>query len=336
MKKIQNRIRCIYGVKTLLAFLLGVMLYQTAVSERVWFLYFALIIVEMIQFFRVSIPMIKIENTIHDLSRDFDENTENTELELDKKLENVFQWLKEASNREYKMQILRKEAELNELQSQINPHFLYNTLESIRGEALLEDMTEIADMTEALGFFFRYSISRKKSVVTLEEELKNIQYYFLIQKFRFGDHIDMKIEVEDDSVKNYLLPKLTLQPIVENAIYHGLETQVEEGHVEISVGKTDQRLVLVISDDGRGIGEDELEKLNKRLHGNIDLTMQREENLKHGIALDNVNQRIKIRFGNEYGLHVYSTLGMGTDVVVNLPLMEYIEEENVGGMEVNE
>lgn len=322
MKKIEWRIKFLQGLKLLFSIILAMLLYKSDASLPVWVIYISIFLLEFFSFLWISRPIIKTEHILTRLGEGVDQIHNSEDLELDKKVEKVFQWLQETSSREYKMQVLRKEAELNELQSQINPHFLYNTLESIRGEALMEDMDEIADMTEALGYFFRYSISRKKTIVTLEEELKNIQYYFFIQKFRFGEHIDMSVEIEDETLKQLLMPKLTIQPIVENAIFHGLETQMEKGHVSISAGKTDQRLVLVISDDGKGISERELEQLNERLGNGIDLSEAKEEGGKNGIALDNVNQRIKIRFGNEYGLHVYSTLGIGTDVVVNLPVTE--------------
>ena len=120
--------------------------------------------------------------------------------------------------------MLVKQAELNALQNQINPHFLYNTLECIRGKAMVQGAEQIANMTEALSAFFRYSISIQENLVTLEQELQNTKNYFLIQKYRFGNRFHLRIFlVEESEAGEYLMPKMTLQPIVENAIFHGLE-----------------------------------------------------------------------------------------------------------------
>ena len=121
-------------------------------------------------------------------------------------------------------QILDKQTELTALQSQINPHFLYNTLESIRGQALLDDNMEIAKMVEALAAFFRYSISRHQSnLVTLRDELANIQNYMLIQRYRFNNRFSLEviIDEEDEAAYDYLIPRLIIQPVIENAIFHG-------------------------------------------------------------------------------------------------------------------
>lgn len=126
-------------------------------------------------------------------------------------------------------QILNKQTELTALQSQINPHFLYNTLETIRGQALIDDNEEIAKMVEALSAFFRYSISRKGNLVTLRDELANIENYMLIQRYRFNNRFSMEvlIDEEDEEAFDFLIPRLIIQPVVENAIFHGLEEKLE-------------------------------------------------------------------------------------------------------------
>lgn len=325
MKTLKWRIQVIGALKLLLLILFLACLYFDNLLDVVGIFIFFGIIIEVLAFICVDTPIIKAERILDELSRGVNDTNDNS-LELDKKIEKAFLWLRDTSSREYRMQMLRKEAELNELQNQINPHFLYNTLESIRGEALLEGADEIADMTEALGSFFRYSISRKRSIVTLEEEIKNVQNYFLIQKFRFGDRINMSVDIEDEAINKLLIPKLTVQPVVENAIFHGLETWIETGQINISIGKTDQRLVIVVSDDGKGMKEDVVLKLNERLDKGIDWERDESENSKRGIALDNVNQRIKLKFGEKYGLHIYSTLNLGTDVVITLPALEELKD----------
>lgn len=236
-----------------------------------------------------------------------------------KKLEDDYrekQRVQQKLREEYSVKVQNKQAKIAALQSQINPHFLYNTLECIRSEALLYECDSIARMAKALAAFFRYSISNKENIVTIRDELRNIENYFLIQSYRFENKFALEINVEDDreEVGNYLIPKLSLQPIVENAIFHGLETKAENGKVTIRIYTTDQELVVVISDNGTGIDWDTLVSMRQALE-------QTEEYRESGdgIALSNVNQRIQLAFGNRYGLRLYSTTGIGTDVEIWLP-----------------
>lgn len=223
--------------------------------------------------------------------------------------------------------IAKKQAEYLALQNQINPHFLYNTLEGIRSEALIAGLDSVAEMTEALATFFRYTISQVENLVTLEDELANIENYYYIQQFRFGDKLTLSIEYEyDDDLSEldmlqYRLPKLTLQPIVENSIYHGIERKIGQGHLVIRIGVSDERLRIRISDDGLGMSEEKLQKLNEKLRALSLEAVEGEAERKGGIAVVNVNNRIKLLFGEEYGIYVYSQEGTGTDVLINLPLV---------------
>ena len=220
-------------------------------------------------------------------------------------------------------EIFDKQTELTALQSQINPHFLYNTLESIRGQALLDDNLEIARMVEALAAFFRYSISRKGNLVTLRDELANIDNYMMIQRYRFNNRFSMEIIIdeEDEAAYDFLIPRLIIQPVVENAIFHGLEEKLEEGKVTIEVIVTEQNLIITISDNGTGIESKKLAILNARIHDrNIQLEDGRNSNQRNtGIALPNIHKRIQLLFGEEYGVNIYSTVGQGTDVEITIP-----------------
>ncbi len=152
------------------------------------------------------------------------------------------------------------------MQSQINPHFLYNTLECIRSEALLYECDSIARMAKALAAFFRYSISNKENIVTIRDELRNIENYFLIQSYRFENKFALEINVEDDREEVGISDSQAFsQPIVENAIFHGLETKAENGKVTIRIYTTDQELVVVISDNGTGIDWDTLVSMRQAL-----------------------------------------------------------------------
>ena len=216
-----------------------------------------------------------------------------------------------------------KQAELTASQSQINPHFLYNTLDSIRGQALMDDHEEIAKMVEALGAFFRYSISRKGTLVTLRDEIANINNYMLIQRYRFNNRFSLEIIIdeEDEVAYDFKIPRLIIQPVVENAIFHGLEEKLEGGKVVIEVIVTDRHLILTISDNGKGISKEELERINARIHS-ADKRLEDGEEVRQrntGIALPNIHKRIQLLFGEEYGVNVYSTLGQGTDVEITVP-----------------
>ena len=226
-------------------------------------------------------------------------------------------------------EIYARQVELAALQSQINPHFLYNTLDAIRGQAIQENNREVAMMIQTLSAFFRYSISRKGNAVTLRDELDNVQNYMKIQQYRFEDRFRLEMEIDDPEVYDYYVPRLILQPIVENAILHGLENKRSDGVITIDVEETDD-LLIMISDNGRGMTLQELDTLNGRI---LSDKAEGEEPLsagKHkGIALVNVQKRIELFFGEPYGLHVYSSIGQGTDVEITLPIIRQEEEMNV-------
>ena len=217
----------------------------------------------------------------------------------------------------------KRRSELEVLQSQINPHFLYNTLESIRGEAIIAGLDSVADMTEALARFFRYTITKVENLVSVEEELDNCETYFGIQKYRFGDRLQLHIDydiAEYEKIMNCRIPKLTLQPILENSIIHGVELKVGGGNLYIRFQCTKDRLLIRISDDGVGMDEMTLAKLNQKL-GKSTKAIHDNEEKQGGIALVNVNNRIHLIFGDEYGMHVYSVPGEGTDVEITIPIL---------------
>lgn len=225
-----------------------------------------------------------------------------------------------SKERQEQNRLLEKRIELSIFENQINPHFLYNTLDSIRGEALCNDQKEIAAMIENLSRFFRYCISSKGRIVKISEELNNVRDYYQIQKYRFGDRIELTTEIEDEAILEYYIPKITIQPIVENAIAHGIETSGRKGSVHIRMGATDKKVYIHILDNGEGMSEETLVRLNERLKNN--LVEVRSADKKHsGIAVQNINSRIRICFGDEYGLHYRSIKGEGTDVTVVLPLI---------------
>lgn len=253
-----------------------------------------------------------------------DSSKSNAEKE-DSSLEYLLNKLKSTLENEYTNQLLKTEAEIHALQSQINPHFLYNTLETIRSQAVQKKVPEIAAMTEALATLFRYSISRPSDLSTLGEELANVESYFLIQQYRFRGRFKIikKLDNEDANLLNYKVPVLTIQPIVENAIHHGLETKLDEGTVTIRAYSTQNRLIISVTDDGVGMTSDKLDKIVNALN-NSDSAVSNERYSRRtgknsGIALINVHKRIRFYFGPEYGMYITSTKNVGTSVEIQLP-----------------
>lgn len=226
-------------------------------------------------------------------------------------------WEEEESQ---KLEVMKKRVELYTLQSQINPHFLYNTLDSIRGRALLDGNREIASMTEVLSRFFRYCISYDESLVKLREEISHIEDYYYIQKYRFEDRFDMEIEIESEEVYEYYIPRMTLQPLVENAMIHGLEKVNRKGLLKIQCIATEKKVVLTVSDNGAGMDVEQLDKLNRQMDRML-LSGKKRKN-HSGIAVSNVNARIKMTFGEEYGIRYRSMENMGTDVEVLMPVVD--------------
>lgn len=223
----------------------------------------------------------------------------------------------------------KRQAQYRALQNQINPHFLYNTLEGIRSEAIMAGLDNLADMTEALAIFFRYTISKVENLVTVEEELENCATYFKIQQYRFGSRIHLEIEQDEedwDDILHCMIPKLTLQPILENSIIHGIELKLDEGKVMISISRTKSRLLIKVSDDGVGMNRETLDKLNAKLGSKEEEVKNYTQPEKGGVALVNVNNRIHLIFGEEYGMHVYSLENMGTSVELSIPVI-YNENE---------
>jgi two-component system sensor histidine kinase YesM len=207
------------------------------------------------------------------------------------------------------------------LQNQISPHFLYNTLDAIRGDALMAGLENISDTLEALSAYFAYSISNLEQYATVMEEIRNVSDYITVQKYRFGESLKFKVEYMEDDPEYFetiCIPRFVLQPIVENAIYHGLEVRDKRGSIRIRLQRTKTRLIIDVIDDGVGMSWNAVEVLNQKLvhaEGGRNAVQK-----KKGIALINVNSRIKLLFGHEYGLYVYSTEGVGTDVKMTLPI----------------
>lgn len=223
----------------------------------------------------------------------------------------------EAQSNMYEMELAKKRAELSALQSQINPHFLYNTLDCIKGYGHLLKSQEIIEITTALSSIMRYSI-KGPDMVEVSKEINCIQNYLKIISIRFSDRFKFLIDIDND-VLNHKIPRFILQPIVENAIYHGLEKKLTDGTLSILGYKKDSYIVFKIIDNGIGIPSDELNLLTKKLkeyeHNNtINIHAQRS------IGLLNINSRLRFLYGEGYEFQIQSMEMEGTTVTIKIPL----------------
>ncbi len=215
--------------------------------------------------------------------------------------------LKQTIDDVYVSRIRRREAELTALQAQINPHFLYNTLDSIHWLAMKHQNYDVSEQIEALSEIFKHVLSKGQPVVTIERELEFLESYMLIQQAKYGQRIKLRVDV-DPELLSCEVPKLILQPLVENAILHGLEEKLEGGTIEVGVRQVGERIRLVVSDDGLGADE---ERINRMLN--------EEDERQEVFALGNIDERIKLQYGREFGLSFSSKIGEGTVVEVLVP-----------------
>lgn len=216
-------------------------------------------------------------------------------------------------NEVYHKQILLTKSELKALHAQINPHFLFNVLEVISWEARMSKNDKIYKMVNSLGQLLRANItlsSREK--ITIQEELKYIEFYLYLQKMRFCDKINYSISVPDNSILDFYLPKLSIQPIVENAVVHGLENKIGSGSLKINILKLQDLIRFEVIDDGVGFDT-----------ASIDFNYEKNDEYLSSqhphIGLINVHKRIKLIYGERYGLSIQSKINEGTKVIINIP-----------------
>ena len=203
-------------------------------------------------------------------------------------------------------EISLRKTELNALQAQINPHFLYNTLDSIAWMCEEGRNRDAVEMTNALARLFRISISKGYELIPLEKELQHAESYLKIQKFRYKSQFTYTVDADPECLK-YLCNKITLQPIIENSIVHGLD-MVDEGEIRIGIHPDGDDVVLTVEDNGVGMTEEQCREI-----------LHREAGDRTGIGIKNVNDRIRIYFGKGYGLTITSELDVGTRVVIRIP-----------------
>ncbi len=257
-------------------------------------------------------------NEIGSLAQSFNSMLIQISVLLDRQ-EKYIEQLKNEKERVYMEQRLKRKAELKALQAQINPHFLYNTLDSIRWKAEIAGEQDISRMTTALATLFRIGLSRGKEIITVEQELRHVGSYLQIQELRYGEKLKYEIEAAQ-KIMQLCTIKLVLQPLVENAIYHGIKEKNGQGMIQIKGRCEGEELLLQVLDNGRGIPAEQLSLLRKRLLGEV---IEAAE----GYGIFNVNERIRLCFGAQYGLRIESEYGRGTTVTIRLPRMISEKEE---------
>lgn len=222
-------------------------------------------------------------------------------------------------NRVYKEELTRREAELKALQAQINPHFLFNTLESINWMAQLNNVPEIRDMVTSLGALIEASIGKGSPMVPLSKELKYIDSYLLIMKNRYGERLSYESDI-DTSLLGQEVPKLILQPLIENAIYHGIDKMRKKGTIKLTIRREDETIYIEIMDNGKGMLPEEVEDLNQKFKEDRDDYILGDN--RKSIGLANVNGRVKLFFGKDYGLQIESEYETYTKMKLYLPIRD--------------
>ncbi len=295
-------------------------MYQTAMTGG---LVAFVILTLMVIFFSIYLPK-SFTRPITDLvgvtdrvsKGDFTARSKNDSLdevgELSKSMNQMIEQINELLSQITKEQIRIREAELELLQSQINPHFLYNTLDTIIWLAEGGDEKRVVGMVKSLSAFFRTSLSRGRDIITIREELLHAKSYLEIQQFRYQDILQYEIDVPEE-FNEYTIPKITIQPLVENALYHGIKNKRGGGKIVINAKKTGDDFVISVTDNGIGMSPERLEEVIAGLDKN-----HPSDSAIYGLY--NVNERIKLKFGDKYGITLHSVYGEGSTCNILLPM----------------
>ena len=212
----------------------------------------------------------------------------------------------------------KRAAEINALQAQIKPHFLYNTFDTIHWLAKKYGAKDIVYIIQCLTNLFRIGLSSGSEIITLREEVSHVENYLRIQKIRYEDIFDFEVDISEE-LKEFYVHKLILQPLVENAIYHGIKTSRRNGKITIKARAAGDNMVILIEDDGIGMPPEQVRKINN--------LFKNEKSEGMGYGMFNVNQRIKLSYGSEYGLNVESEEGKGTTITIVNPLVVHLDFE---------
>lgn len=214
----------------------------------------------------------------------------------------------------------------NSLQSQIQPHFLYNTLDCIHWQAVSDGNQEISTLVKALARYYRICLSKGRDVISLEMEMEHVRNYLIIQNMRYDHIIGSDIRLNEEC-RDAMIPKLTLQPLVENSIYHGIKVRDgKEGSVSLTAKKKGDIVEIILDDTGTGMTQRQIDEMNQHLS-------EYDESFGYGVR--NVNKRIELLYGAEYGLHYLRNLSGGVTVEIRIPYVTKIQEEKIQGEIIN-
>ncbi len=284
-----------------------------------WFLAVVILCVIIVSVFlsaRIARPIRKLERTLQqvgegDLNTRIDVSGAYEVEQLSKRFNLMLQRIRQLMDQIIYEQETKRKGELEVLQSQINPHFLYNTLNSVIRLAERGKTEEVVTMIQSLSKFFRISLSKGNNMITVQEELDHIRHYLVIQSFRFKNKFRYEIVAQDEVLQCQTI-KLILQPIVENALYHGIEMMPDEGFISIHAELKDDLVIIRISDNGLGMSKETMKVIltggSKSMNGS-------------GVGVRNVNERIELYYGREYGLSFESEIEEGTTVTLIFPAL---------------
>ncbi len=283
------------------------------------FAIFILISINMFVSSKIANPITELEEAVNE----FENGVVNLNIpekgsyeiqHLAKAIKSMVNQMNLLMNNIVKEQESKRKSELNALQAQINPHFLYNTLDSIIWMIEKENYDGAIIMVTALARFFRISLSKGKNAITVKDELEHAKNYLTIQNIRYKNKFSYSIEADEDTL-NLTSIKLIIQPLIENAIYHGMEYMSGDGDILVKAYKKNEDLYIDIIDNGLGMPQEIADKL---------LSEKVSNNKKgSGIGIKNVHERIRLYFGNEYGLEIYSEPDEGTTIRIHMPAVEF-------------
>lgn len=264
----------------------------------------------------ISKPILELENIMSQVEKggldvDISIDTNTKEIQnLSRSFQTMLLEIKVLLGRIKDNEKMLRKSELKLLQAQINPHFLYNALDTIIWLAEREEHRKVVNMTAALARYFRLSLSKGVEVIPIFNEIEHVKYYLLIQKIRYENKLTYSIEI-DKEIYEYSTVKIILQPLVENALYHGIKDLDEGGHIKISGKKIGEKIILTVEDNGKGMTKEQVDNiLTKPISSST---------TSGGVAVKNVHERLQVYFGKEYGLRYESLLNEWTKVYVTIP-----------------
>jgi two-component system sensor histidine kinase YesM len=266
----------------------------------------------------LSTPIRKLQELTHrasenDLSVNIDIDGKDEIAELGKSFNKMIKRINKLLEENVREQKLLRKLEMESLDNQIKPHFIYNTLDLIIGLLENKDFDRATHMVEALGKFFRLSLSHGNEMVLIRNEIKHVKNYLFIQQFRHGEEYEYIIDIEDQSMLDKHIPRLILQPVVENSIYHGILPLSRKGLIIIKGYSENKSFYFKIVDNGIGIESEQVKEINQILRGEIEI-----ENKKKYFGLRNVNQRLKLMYGGESGVEIKSIPNEKTEVLIRI------------------